>query len=63
MARTAQHGSVANVPPPLEDYNLFLSSRPLAVRFPRDWRSNWRTPVPISGPGDLEKWRYYGVAE
>ena len=29
MALTAKHGSVANVPPPLEDYNLFLSNRTL----------------------------------
>ena len=43
MALTAQHGSVANVPPPLEDYNLFLSNRPLVEALER-----WGTPEAVA---------------
>ena len=55
MASTAQHGSVANVPPPLEDYNLFLSNRPLVESLQR-----WGTPDAVAEAtslGDAETLR------
>ena len=35
MALTEQPSSLSNVPPPLEDYNVFLSNRPLTESLQR----------------------------
>jgi putative acyl-CoA dehydrogenase len=43
MALTEPPGAVSNVPPPLEDYNVFLSNRPLVESLRR-----WGTPEAVA---------------
>jgi putative acyl-CoA dehydrogenase len=43
MALTERTASVSNVPPPLEDYNVFLSNRPLVEALER-----WGTPEAVA---------------